>query len=136
MLARKYELLSDTMNAAHLIFEDQIDETPVEARIAKLESDVGYVKDVLDDIKLNVKAANDSIAALQVDVGGIKATLPHLATKADLKETEGSLNARINSVEGSLSAKLNAMETKILRWIIGTVIGMSTLAFSVAKFLS
>jgi chromosome segregation ATPase len=106
------------MNAAQNLIDDQITgTTPMEARIARLESDVEHIKDVLGDIKLDVrgmqgelKAANDSIAALQKEVGVISATLPHLATKADLREVEGALNAQTKSVEGALNAQIKSVE--------------------------
>jgi chromosome segregation ATPase len=106
------------MNAAQNIIDDQITgTTPMEARIARIESDMEHVKDVLGDIKLDVrgmqgelKAANDSIAALQKEVGVISATVPHLATKADLREVEGALNAQAKSIEGSLKTEIKSVE--------------------------
>ena len=54
-------------------------EATVEARIARLESDVAHLKTDVSELRSDMKAANDSLAS-------IKATIPYLATKADLKE--------------------------------------------------
>jgi GTP:adenosylcobinamide-phosphate guanylyltransferase len=62
-------------------------------------------------------ATKDDLNKLRVAVSGIAATIPHLATKADL----------------------SAMETKIIKWIIATVLASTTtvggLAFTIAKFV-
>ena len=36
---------------------------------------------------------------------------------------------------GSVKADINALETKIIKWIIGTVLTAGTLEFSIAKFV-
>ena len=98
--------------------DDYIDETRsdiYQARAAtrKSGSRGGDVEDVLK----RLGAVESSVAELRVQVSGITATIQHLATKADL----------------------SAMETKIIKWIIATVltsVGLAGgLAFSIAKFV-
>jgi hypothetical protein len=99
--------------AQRLAPEDQTDGNPVEARIARLESDIGHVKTDVSELRGDMKAANDSLAA-------IKATIPHLATRADLNEVAG---------------RMATMETKLIRWFVGTALAIGALAFSIAKFM-
>jgi hypothetical protein len=47
--------------------------------------------------------------------------LPHLATKADVKE---------------LRSDISAMETKITRWIVGATIAVAAAAFTTAEFVN
>ena len=65
------------------------------------------------------------LSAVEVGVAEIRAQLPHLATKADVH---------------ALRSDMNAMETRILKWMVGTVIsGMAlavTLAVGIAQILS
>lgn len=93
----------------------------VEIRIARLESDVEH-------IKRDVQSMHGRLEAVSADVTAIKATLPHLATKAELRSVEGSLTAKITSVEG----KLSALETRMIRWIVGTSIATGGLMLTLA----
>jgi hypothetical protein len=67
----------------------------------------------------------------RADIRAIKAELPHLATKEALRAVEGSLMAHILA----LRADLHARDTRNLVWLIGTVIAVASLAFSIARFV-
>jgi chromosome segregation ATPase len=124
------------MNVARqIILEQAPEEHDVEARIAKLESDVEHIKVDLHSMRGGLEAANESITAIRVDVSAIKATLPHLATRDELKSVEGSLSARINAVEGRLDAKINALEARLIRWMVGTTLTTAGLAFTFARLV-
>ena len=205
-------------NEASLVFiEDQVKEIPMEARIARIESDVSYIKENIGNIHLDVrdlrgdmKAANESIAELKTAVvglngsvdakinalsgsvdakfNGLSGAIATLDAKVDAKlnEVRGSIStldakvdakinglsgaistldakvdakinglsgaistldakvdAKINGLSGAIStldakvdARNNALETKIIKWIIGTVLASATLAFSIAKFVN
>jgi len=69
---------------------------------------------------------------MRADVSAIKAVMPHLATRADVSALRGEVAA----VEGSLKAEINALETKVIKWIIGSVITSASLAFAIARFVS
>ena len=80
-------------------------------------------RDSLNELKAVIPylATNDGLAE-------VRAVIPHLATSADLKAGIGSLRAEIS-----------AMETRIIKWMIATVltaVGLATgAAFSLAKFV-
>lgn len=126
------------MNAARQIFfnQPQPEEHDVEARIARLESDVDHIKTDVQALRAGLEAANESIVVIREDVSAIKATLPHLATKDEIKGIEGRLDARINSVESRLEAKINALEARLIRWIVGTMLTGTSLAFAIARFIA
>lgn len=106
--------------ARRIDLEDQVKVNHMEARIAKLESDVGYITKDVCQLRLDMNAANGSLAAIRDDVSQLKASVPHLATKADLHKLETFIVAR---------------ETKFLRWCVGSVLTVAALAFSIARFV-
>jgi hypothetical protein len=67
----------------------------------------------VEDILRRLGVVETLVAETRADVSAIKAVQPHLATKADI----------------------HALETKIIKWIIGTVIATGALGFSIAKFV-
>lgn len=94
-------------------------EKSLESRV--LERDVAHIKEDIKDMKMDmrnmqaqIKATNDGLAALQVEVGVLTATIPHLATKAELQ----------------------AMEVHIIRWFVGTAVAIAALAFGIARFVA
>jgi hypothetical protein len=114
---------SEVMNAVPKIPETQLDETPVETRIAKLESDVEHIKVGVQSLEAKSVAANDAIAALgsqvavlsatmatKADVSRIEETLAHVATKADLTRLEGQTKADLAGLEGQMKAGLTRLE--------------------------
>jgi hypothetical protein len=95
------------MNALPRFAEDQQDETPhVEARIARLESDVEHIKAGVQRLEVKTSAANDAIVALTSEVA-------HLATKAELNRVEGELKASIAGVEGRLDASIASVKGEL-----------------------
>lgn len=96
----------------------------VETSVGELKTQVGVIVASLPH--LATKAAVDSIAAI----------IPTLATKADLNEVKGQVN-RIDAIIPTLATKadLYAMESKIIKWIIATVLTTAGLVFSIAKFV-
>ena len=64
-------------------------------------------------------AMDAGINALVRSVACIEATLPHLATKADLVR-----------VEGKMESAMSKMESTMIRWFIGTVILLGGLVFA------
>jgi hypothetical protein len=67
----------------------------------------------MDDVLRRLGVVESLVAETREDVSAIKATLPHLATKADI----------------------SSLETKIIRWIVGTTIAVASVAFTIAKFV-
>ena len=103
----------------------------------------------VDDILKRLGNVEGHVSELRSQVSGIVAVLPHLATKADvadlrtdmkadvaglradMKATVGDLKTAIANVKGDLAT----METAIIKWIIGTVLTATALAFTIAKFV-
>ena len=108
----------------------------------------------MDDVLKRLGAVESSVSELRVQVSGIaakipylathesvneiKATIPHLATKADVLAAKADVlmvKAEVNMVR----AEMNAMETRIIKWMIATTlssVGLATgLAFSIAKLV-
>jgi hypothetical protein len=104
----------------------------VESSVSEARADVGVIKATLPHL-----ATKEDIRRVEADVGAVKAVLPHLATREDLKQVEADVSA-VKAVLPHLAtrADINALEAKIIRWMIGLVIASGTLAFSVAKFVS
>lgn len=91
----------------------------MENRIARLESNVGYIKGVVG-IKLDTRtlvemigATNESVGRLQYELDNLAAIRSTLATKADFK----------------------AMETNMIRWFVGTAIVLIALTYLIARFV-
>ena len=68
----------------------------------------------MDDVLRRLSVVESLVAETHEDVSAIKATLPHLSTKADI----------------------SSLETKIIRWIVGTTIAVASVAFTIAKFVN
>jgi hypothetical protein len=93
---------------ARIIDADRFRERP--AAHSTGGSDGGNV----DDILRRLGVVETMVGETRVDVSAIKATVPHLATKADI----------------------NALETRIIRWIVATMIAAVSVAFTIAKFVN
>ena len=65
-------------------------ETYLPNRIAGKSSDGGGG---MDNVLQRLGAVESSVSAIRVEVGGIAAQLPHLATKENLKEVKGQVSA-------------------------------------------
>lgn len=121
----------------------------------------------MDDVLKRLGAVESSLSELRVQVSGIAGTLPYLATKDEIKEVRGDISAIAANIPhlapkselsgvvatlphlatsadvkagfGSLRAEISAMETRIIKWIIATVLTtaglVAGLAFSIAKFV-
>jgi hypothetical protein len=75
----------------------------------------------MDDVLRRLGVVEGLVAQTREDVSAMKATLPHLATKADVKE---------------LKADISAMEARSIRWFVGTSIAVASVAFAAAKFVN
>ncbi len=94
------------MNAArrgNFFQPNQPEGDDVEARIARLESDVEHIKRDVQSMHGRLEAANESLALARADLSAIKATLSYLATREQLRRVEGSLASRITFVEGTIT---------------------------------
>jgi hypothetical protein len=103
----------------------------VEASVAGLREQVGVIAGTIPHL-----ATAAALADVRKEVGAIAAVIPHLATAAalaDLKKEVGAIAAVIPHL--ATASSISAMETKIIKWIIGTVLSSTGLAFTIAKLV-
>jgi hypothetical protein len=106
----------------------------------------------VDDILRRLGNVETDVSELRAEVRAISATMPHLATKADLKAEIGEVRAEIGSVRTEIASvrvevqsvrvevadvktKVASMETAIIKWMVATVLTTAGVAFSIAKFV-
>lgn len=100
---------------------------------------LGAVESSVSELKVQVRgiaatmATKDDLNDLRVQVNGIAATM---ATKDELND----LRVQVSGIGASIQfmatkADLSAMETKIIKWMIATVLTAVGLAFTIAKFV-
>ena len=81
----------------------------------------------MDDVLRRLGVVESLLGETRADVSAIRATLPHLATKADIAANKADIN--------EVRADINALEARIIRWIVGTTIAAASVAFTIAKFV-
>ena len=101
----------------------------------------GYVEDILR----RLGAVETSISELKSQVSGILAILPHLATKADVADVRtdvadvrtdvANVKADVAQLRGEMGAGISGLETRIIKWIVATLLTSTGLAFTIAKFV-
>lgn len=114
----------------------------------------------MDEILKRLGAIESSVSEIRVQVSAIAAVMPHLATMADVAELRvemrsesgsvrsetssqissargeiSSLKGEMGSQVGQLRGEISAVESRIIKWIVATVIATAGLAFSIAKFV-
>jgi Mg2+ and Co2+ transporter CorA len=93
---------------------------------------------VVDDILKRLGNVEGHVSELRSQVSAILAVIPHLATKADIGELRSATKTDIGDLKAMIvqgKADMSAMETRIIKWIVATVLASATLAFSIAKFV-
>jgi hypothetical protein len=90
----------------------------------------------MDDILRRLGTVESAVFEVREQVNGIAATIPHLATRADLSEIREEVSG-IAAVIPHLATKadVRAVETSIIKWLVPTAIAIAGLAFSIAKFV-
>ena len=79
----------------------------------------------VDDLSKRLGEVEKAVVAVSTK---LDTALPQLATKADLH----SLRSDMNDKFGSLRSDMSAMETRILKWMVGTVISGMAVAVAMA----
>jgi len=67
----------------------------------------------MDDVLKRLANVESSVASIRAEVSGLSATAMHLATKNDVSNLESSL----------------------IKWIVGTLLAVTVLTFTVARFV-
>jgi hypothetical protein len=84
--------------------------------------------------KTDIRDARVEISELRTEVRSIAATIPHMATKADLSAEMGSLRAEVRSGFASQKAEAKVSELSMVKWIIAIVLSSAGLAATIARF--
>jgi hypothetical protein len=96
----------------------------------------------MDDVLKRLGALETMASETRSDVNAIKAVLPYLATKEDIglvKAEINSVRAEIGSVSAeshSIRAEISAAETRLTRWMVGTLFLAASAAFGFAKLVN
>jgi len=83
------------------------------------------------DILRRLGTVETSVSELKSQVSGILAILPHLATKADVAD----VGTEVAQLKGEMWAAISGLETRIIKWIVATLLTSTGLAFTIAKFV-
>ena len=85
----------------------------------------------MEDILRRLGAVETNVSELKSQVSGILAILPHLATKADVAD----VGTDVAQLKGEMWAAISGLETRIIKWIVATLLTSTGLAFTIAKFV-
>ena len=100
----------------------------VETSVTKLDVRVGAVETSVTKLDARLGAVESAVAEIRALVASIAAVLPHLATKADVKELRVEI--------AGLRSEFYAREALQLKWLIGTLIASVALACTIAKLVA
>lgn len=104
-------------------------------RLGAVESSVSELRIQVSGIAATM-VTKDEHNELKVQISSIAAMIPNFATKADLYEIKAQVSGIVAMVPSfATKADLYAMETKIIKWIIATVLTTAGLVFTIAKFV-
>jgi outer membrane murein-binding lipoprotein Lpp len=123
--------------AVHQIIDDQIEEEPMEARIARIEADVANLKENVADIKTDVrglrddmKAANESIARVDKQVASLEAKMDGKLSALEAKMDGGfaAAKAETQALVSAVQGQIDKLGVKLIMWLVATVIGTAGIA--------
>jgi hypothetical protein len=97
----------------------------------------------MDDVLRRLGSLEKDVSAIKTDVAGIVALLPHMATKADVMAIKADVMATKADIAGMMNllpdmatkADVADSKTSIIQWMVGTMIAVAALAFTIAKFV-
>ena len=92
----------------------------------------------MDDLAARVGRLESIASDTRADVALIKATLPHLATKAELGEMKAEMKADIGRVEARIErvdGNIARMEAAVIRWAVGATLAGIGVAFTAARLI-
>jgi hypothetical protein len=113
--------------------QNQIQEKPMEARIARIESDVANIQNRFANVEVDIGKLRDGLTQATVAIAVVDGKVNTLAAKVDALDAK--VDSHFNALSDKIDAKVNALESKMIKWMVGTVIAGSSLAFSIAKFV-
>lgn len=86
----------------------------------------------MDDVLKRLHTVEQTVSDIKADVVGIKTSIPYLATKSDLSDVRTDLTG----VHGSLKTQITKSELAIIKWLVGTALGIGALAFAIARYIA
>jgi hypothetical protein len=92
----------------------------------------------VEDILRRLGAVETNVSELKSQLSGILAILPHLATKADVADVGtdvANVRTDVAQLKGEMWAAISGLETRIIKWIVATLLTSTGLAFTIAKFV-
>jgi len=106
----------------------------------------------VEDILKRLGSVEAGVSELKSQVSGILAVLPHLATKADVADVRtevagvrievggvrtevAEVRGEVAELKGEMGAAISGLEARIIKWIVGTLLTSTGLAFTIAKFV-
>jgi chromosome segregation ATPase len=104
-------------NEAHnLILQDQIDESAMEERVARIEADVKNIQLDMREFRTDMKAANEATMELKVAVATIDGKINSLSQKIDaqIAALVQRMDARFAALVAKLDTRADAADVKLL----------------------
>jgi hypothetical protein len=105
-------------------------------RLSAVEQSVSGIAATMPHLatKSDIRDGRVEISELRTEVRSIAAIVPHMATKADLNAEMGSLRAELRSGFATQRAEAKVSELTLVKWIIAIVLSSAGLAASIARF--
>jgi hypothetical protein len=86
----------------------------------------------MDDVLRRLGLLERDVSVIKTEVAAISAQLPNMATKADVAQLSYmATKADVALLKGDVSDA----KTSIIQWVVGTLIAVAALVFSIAKFV-
>jgi hypothetical protein len=106
--------------------ETALPQIATKADLQSVRVEVGSVRADMNAIETRMAA---KMAAIETK---LETALPTLATKADVS----ALRADVNALESRLAAGIANTESRMIKWMVGTMISGMALAAAIAQLLS
>ena len=68
-------------------------------------------------------------------IARLEGAYEHLATKADIAELRGEFQAEISRLEGHIDTRIAELESRLLRWLVPTILGSVSLVVAIDRLL-
>jgi hypothetical protein len=92
----------------------------------------------VEEIWKRLGSVETHVSDLRSQVSVISATIPHLATKADIgavRKEVADVRTDLSAQIGEVKAEMATTEAAIIRWIVATLFAAVGLGFTFAKFV-
>jgi hypothetical protein len=93
-------------------------------RLATIEADV-------TELRKDMKAANEAVADVKNAVTAVEGKVTALEARFDGRFS--AVDARFSELDARMDARNSALETKLIKWMIGTMIACTGAALAIAK---